>query len=78
MRPTPCAAASPVRTGFIADIGLGEDVSAALSADAPVDVVRRGIAPTNSANPNMIVAHSDGSGADVADDRSPWSAALAQ
>ena len=61
-----------------ADIDLGPQIIAALSEDAPVDVVRRYITPANFANPNMIVQYPDGTRTGVSDNRSPWSAALAE
>ncbi|MCC6719606.1 MAG: gamma-glutamyltransferase, partial [Acetobacteraceae bacterium] len=64
--------------GVAADVALGPEVIAAMAADAPVEVVRRYIAPANFANPNMILRHADGSSSGIADNRSPWSVALAQ
>jgi gamma-glutamyltranspeptidase / glutathione hydrolase len=68
--------AGPDRVSVDAD--LGEAVAAALAEDAPVDLVRRYITPANFANPNAIVRHENGSATGVADNRSPWSAALAR
>jgi gamma-glutamyltranspeptidase/glutathione hydrolase len=64
--------------GVTADIELGEAVIAALTADVPTAVVRRDMMPGNFANPNMILRHADGTDTGVADNRSPWSAAVAQ
>jgi gamma-glutamyltranspeptidase/glutathione hydrolase len=61
-----------------ADIALGAEIIAALAADAPTATVRRGVMPGNFANPNLIVQHADGSRTGISDDRSPWSAALAE
>ena len=61
-----------------ADPGLGEDIIAALAQDGPVDVVRRYVMPANFANPNLVVRGRDGVATGIADDRSPWSAALAR
>jgi gamma-glutamyltranspeptidase/glutathione hydrolase len=68
--------AGPDRVG--ADIDLGPEIVAALAADAPVDILRRGVMPANFANPGVVVQHADGSRSGISDDRSPWSAALAQ
>ena len=68
--------AGPGRVG--ADVELEDAVIAALGEDSPVDVVRRYVGPTNFANPNMIVRNADGSATGVADNRSPWSVALAR
>jgi len=61
-----------------ADPGLGEDILAALAQDGEVDVVRRYVMPANFANPNLVVRGRDGVATGIADDRSPWSAALAR
>ncbi len=66
--------ASPERVA--ADAGLGEAVIAALAQDCPVDVVRRTVMPANFANPNLI-ARTEAGMTGIADDRSPWSVALA-
>ena len=50
----------------------------ALAADAPTEIVRRGVMPGNFASPNVIVSQADGRRTGIGDDRSPWSAALAQ
>ncbi len=60
------------------DAGLGAEVAAALAADGAVEVVRRYVMPANFANPNLIARAADGTATGVADDRSPWSAALAR
>jgi gamma-glutamyltranspeptidase/glutathione hydrolase len=62
----------------VADVELGEEVIAALQADGPVEVVRRGLMPTNFANPNLIEQLQDGVRSGSSDNRSPWSAAVAQ
>jgi gamma-glutamyltranspeptidase/glutathione hydrolase len=62
----------------IADIELGEATLAALAQDAPVETVRRYLSPANFANPNAIIQHPDGTRTGIADNRSPWSVALAQ
>jgi len=36
------------------------------------------VMPANFANPNLIVRGADGVATGIADDRSPWSAALAR
>ena len=64
--------------GIAADPGLGAEVLSALAADGPVSVLRRGIMPGNYANPSLVLAAEDGRRVAVADDRSPWSTALAQ
>lgn len=64
--------------GVSADPALGEAVLAALAADAPVAVLRRGIMPGNFASPNLVRVAPDGSRSAVADDLSPGSTALAQ
>ncbi len=61
-----------------ADPGLGEDIIAALAQDGEVEVVRRYVMPANFANPNLITRAADGTATGIADDRSPWSAALAR
>ena len=68
--------AGPDKVG--ADIDLGAEIIAALAADAPTEIVRRGVMPGNFASPNVIVSHADGNRTGIGDDRSPWSAALAQ
>lgn len=60
------------------DVELGDDVAAALAVDAPTTVVRRGVMPGNFASPNLIVSYPDGRRSGIADDRSPWSTAMAQ
>lgn len=61
-----------------ADAGLGEDIIAALAQDGTVEVLRRYVMPANFANPNLIARAADGTATGIADDRSPWSAALAR
>jgi gamma-glutamyltranspeptidase/glutathione hydrolase len=61
-----------------ADAGLAAEVIAALAQDGTVDVVRRQVMPANFANPNLIARAPDGVATGIADDRSPWSAALAR
>ncbi len=61
-----------------ADVELGAEVITALVSDGPTDVIRRGLMPAGFANPNIIVQRPDGSRTGISDDRSPWSAALAQ
>ena len=68
--------AGPDKVG--ADIDLGQEIIAALAADAPTEIVRRGVMPGNFASPNVIVSQADGRRTGIGDDRSPWSAALAQ
>ena len=59
-----------------ADADLEADVIAALAQDSPVDLVRRYIMPANFANPNLIARTAAGM-TGIADNRSPWSVALA-
>ena len=61
-----------------ADRRLGEEVIAALSADAPTEVVTAGVYPINFACPNLIVQRADGSRSGISDWVSPWSLAVAQ
>ncbi|MBM3523725.1 MAG: hypothetical protein FJX57_12265 [Alphaproteobacteria bacterium] len=61
-----------------ADAELGDAVIAALATDAPTTVVRRGVMPGNFANPNLIAVLPNGDRVGVADDRSPWSTAIAE
>ena len=68
--------AGPDRVGV--DVALGDEIAAALAADAPTTAVRRGVMPGNFASPCVVVQHPDGSRTGMSDDRSPWSAALAQ
>ena len=62
----------------LADADLGAEIIAALAADAPVEVVTRGLMPANFANPNAILQHNNGHRTGTPDNRSPWSVALAQ
>jgi gamma-glutamyltranspeptidase/glutathione hydrolase len=59
------------------DAALGAEVAAGLAEDGTVAVVRRGVMPANFANPNLIALDGDGVATGIADDRSPWSVALA-
>ncbi|MCC6718532.1 MAG: gamma-glutamyltransferase [Acetobacteraceae bacterium] len=61
-----------------ADRRLGSETIAALSADAPTEVVTAGVQPINFACPNMILQRPDGSRTGISDWASPWSLALAQ
>jgi gamma-glutamyltranspeptidase/glutathione hydrolase len=61
-----------------ADAALDAATRAALDADAPTEILRRGILPGNVASPNLILAAPDGTRIGIGDDRSPWATALAQ
>jgi gamma-glutamyltranspeptidase / glutathione hydrolase len=61
-----------------ADRRLPQDVTDALAADGPTDVVEHTVMPMNFACPNAIVANQNGTRSGISDAASPWSAALAQ
>ncbi len=61
-----------------ADAELGEEIIAALRGDAPTETLTRSLMPGNFANPNLILQRPDGSRTGISDNRSPWSAAVAQ
>jgi gamma-glutamyltranspeptidase/glutathione hydrolase len=64
--------------GVTADRRLPDSVLAALSADAPVEVVEHGVMPLNFACPNLIHRDAEGGVVGISDVMSPWSAAVAQ
>ena len=61
-----------------ADRRLSAETIAALSADAPTEVVTASILPINFACPNLILQRPDGSRTGISDWVSPWSMAAAQ
>ncbi len=61
-----------------ADRRLGEEIIAALSAEAPTEVVTAGVLPINFACPNLIIQRADGTRTGISDWSSPLSLAIAQ
>jgi gamma-glutamyltranspeptidase/glutathione hydrolase len=64
--------------GVNTDRRLPPEVTAALQADGPTEVVEHGVMPINFACPNMVMLAADGTRTGISDAASPWSAAVAQ